>query len=72
MDRDELRRRNDLALSNEWKQIRSLLLERIVQLSKGCSTPELLQGALIILDEPSNWIASFEAELRKVHKERNN
>lgn len=70
MDRDELIRLNDLATSKEWSEIRRMLLDKVIYYAKGSTSPEKIQGMLVIIDEPNNWITSFNAELKKVHKER--
>lgn len=70
MDRDELIRRNRLATSDEWKEIKQLFVEKIIDLSRGTTNPERLQGMLSLLYEPNVWITNYESELRKVHTER--
>ena len=71
MDRDEILRRYQLATSAEWGFIKDLLLDKIVQLSKGSISPEQLQGMLKLVAVPDEWIERFWAEKKKVDKERN-
>lgn len=69
MDRGEIVRRYELATSDVWKQIRELLLDKIVYLAKGTTSPEQIQGMLKIVDIPSDWIEMFYAEKKKAEKE---
>lgn len=69
MDREEITRRFSLANSKEWKAIKELFLDKIIELSRGSQSPEKLQGMLQLLSFPDNWIDVFYAEKRKIEKE---
>ena len=69
MDRQEIVRRYELAMSDEWEQIRDLLLDKIIYFSKGAKSPEQLQGMLQLIDIPNDWIEEFYAEKKRAEKE---
>lgn len=69
MDREEVVRRYNLAMSDEWEQIRDLFVDKIISYSKGARTPEQLQGMLQLIDVPNGWIETFYAEKKKAEKE---
>lgn len=71
MDREELIRRNELATSKEWQEIKQLFVEKIIDLARGTTNPERIQGMLSLLYEPNVWISNYESELKKAHTERN-
>lgn len=69
MDREEIIRRYELAMSDVWEQIKDLFVEKIIHFSKGSKSPEQIQGMLMLLDEPNTWIEEFYAEKKRADKE---
>ena len=54
MDLDRIK--HDLASSKEWKQIKQIELDKIVNLSAGVIDPLILKGMLKTIYDIDNWI----------------
>lgn len=71
MDITELTRRYDLATGDDGRQIKELQLEYIL----GCACnnlidPKLIQGMLILVDLPNQWISDYENKLNRMKQEQ--
>jgi len=73
MYKDELLRKYNLAKSKEYQAIKKEFLDFILRASTGSViSAEKLQGMLLLLNEPENWILNFEIELKKHKREKLN
>lgn len=72
MDKREIiKRRYKLATNEDVKAAISELLAFVVDASISSLSAEKIQGMLILLNEPKNWITAYNKELEKSKKENN-
>ena len=66
---EELIRLYELATSKEYQAIKEELVKYIIKASSGSLSAEKLQGMLLLLNVPDNWILDYENELKKRKKD---
>lgn len=66
---EELIRLYELATSKEYQAIKEELVKYIIKASSGSLSAEKLQGMLLLLNIPNNWILDYENELKKRKKD---
>ncbi len=66
MDRQkELIEKNNLVTGDDWKRIKTLMLENILALSNTQIEPLILQGMLKTINDTDKWENDFQRELSK-------
>ena len=69
MNREELKRRYNLATNEAVQEFVSELLKFVVDASTSSLSAEKIQGMLILLNERNNWINLYFRELEKAKKQ---
>ena len=67
--REIIQRKYNLANDENVKAALQTLLEFVVDASTSSLSAEKIQGMLILLNEPNNWIKEYDRELNKAQKE---
>lgn len=66
MDRQkEFIEKNNLVTGDDWKRIKTLMLENILALSNTQIEPLILQGMLKTINDTDKWESDFQRELSK-------
>jgi len=69
-EKENLERRNQLANSKEWAEIKQNQLERVLELSRGQTDPLILKGMLLNIADTDRWKKQFETEKNKLEKNK--
>lgn len=66
---EKIQKRYDLANTPECKALMDEFLSYIVKAASGSTSPEKIQGMLMLVGLPDSWIVAFEAEKDKLREE---
>lgn len=70
MDINQIQKRYKLATSEDYQEIKQELLKFVINASVSSLSAEKIQGMLILLNEPENWIKEYFRELENRHKHK--